>query len=153
MEPERSGERPSKLERRHLMLNLWKDFDRIGVPSLFGWVPSRVLDNLTSFGGASPVEVEHEGDHVVITADMPGVDPKDLDVTFENGTVRVVGLRGGHQYSFSVYLGNDYDGDRIEAELDKGVVTLKAEMRPEAKPRKIALKGVEAKRLASGESK
>ena len=134
------------------MLSLWTDFDRIGMPSLLGWVPSRVLDN-RSFGVTNPVGVKHEGDHVIITADMPGVDPKDLDVTFDNGSLSVVGLRGDNQYSFSVYLGNEYDGDKIEAELDKGVLTIKAEMRPEAKPRKIALKGVEAKRLESGESK
>jgi HSP20 family protein len=129
------------------MLSLWRDFDRIvGMPSLFGWAPSPVLDNKS-------IGVKHEGDHVIITADMPGVDPKDLDVTFDNGSLTVVGQRGDSQYSFSVYLGKQYNGDTIEAELDKGVLSIKAEMRPEAKPRKIALKApVETKRLESGSS-
>jgi HSP20 family protein len=135
------------------MLSLWKDIDRVGMPSLLGWDPSRVLDNLTSFGVTNPVEVKHEGDHVIITADMPGVDPEDLDVTLDNGSLSAVGRRGDTQYRFSVHLGNEYNGDKIEAELDKGVLTIKAEKRPEAKPRKIALNGVEAKSLESGESK
>jgi HSP20 family protein len=136
------------------MLSLWKDFDRIGMPSLLGWDPSRVLDNFTSFSVTSPVEVKYEGDHVIITADMPGVDPKDLEVTFEGGSLSIVGQRGDHRYRYVVDLGNEYNGDTIEAELDKGVLTIKAEKRPEAKPRKIALKGVDAtKSLESGESK
>jgi HSP20 family molecular chaperone IbpA len=135
------------------MLSLWKDFDRLGMPSLLGWAPSRVLDNFTSFGVTTPVEVKHEADDVIITADMPGVDPKDLDVTLDNGSLSVVGPRGDIQYRFSVYLGNEYDGDKIEANLDRGVLTIKAERRPETKPRKIALKGAESKSLESGESK
>lgn len=136
------------------MLSLWKDFDRLGMPSLFGWDPSRVLDNFTSFSVTSPVEVKYEGDHVIITADMPGVDPQNLDLTFEGGSLSIVGRRGDHQYRYAVNLGDEYNGDTIEAELDKGVLTIKAEKRPEAKPRKIALKGVEAaKSLESGESK
>ena len=135
------------------MLSLWREFDRIGMPSLLGWDPSQVFDSFASFGVTNPVEVRQEGDHVILTADMPGVDPKDLDVTLDNGSLSVVGLLGDAQYRFSVHLGNDYDRDKVEAELDKGVLTIRAERRPEAKPRKIMLKGVEAKRLESGESK
>jgi HSP20 family protein len=129
------------------MLSLWNDFGRIGMPSLLGWAPSRVLDQVTS-----PVRVQHEEDHVVVTADMPGVDPKDLDLTFEGGALSVVGRRGESSYQFTVQLGNQFDGDKIEASLDKGVLTIKAEMRPESKPRRIPLKGIDSKTLESGES-
>lgn len=116
------------------MLSLWKDIDRIGMSSL--------------------LEVKYEGDHVIISADMPGVDPQNLDLTFEGGSLSVVGRRGDHQYRYAVNLGDEYNSDTIEAELDKGVLTIKTEQRPEAKPRKIALKGVEAtKSLERGESK
>lgn len=128
------------------MLSLWKDFDRIGMPSLLGWDPSQLLVT-------SPVEVKYEGDYVVITADMPGVDPQNLDLTFEGGSLSIVGQRGDHRYRYSVNLGDEYNGDTIEAELDKGVLTIKAEKRAEAKPRKIALKGWEpTKSLEIGEA-
>jgi HSP20 family protein len=136
------------------MLSLWRDFDRVGMPNLLGWDPSRVLDDFTSFSFTSPIEVKYEGDYVIITADMPGVDPQNLDLTFEGGSLSIVGRRGDHQYRYAVNLGNEYNGETIEAELDKGVLTIKAERRPEAKPRKIALKGVEAANsLESGEAK
>lgn len=131
------------------MLSLWKDFDRIGMPSLLGWAPSPVLDTYNSFG---PVAVKDEADHVIITADMPGVDPKDLDVTLDNGSLTVTALRDDTHYRFSVYLGNEYDGDKIEAKLDKGVLTIQAEKPAGAKPRKIALKGADARVLESGDS-
>ncbi len=133
------------------MLSLWRDFDRFGMPSLLGWDPSRLFDNFPSYG-AKPVAVKHEQDHVLIAADMPGVDPKDVDVTLENGQLSVVGQRGDTQYRFAIRLGNEYDGDTIQAELDKGVLTIKAQIRPEAKPRKIALKSVDTRSLASGPS-
>jgi HSP20 family protein len=115
--------------------------------SLLGWAPMSAIDRT---GITAPVQVAYEGDHVVITADLPGVDPKHLDVTYQGGVLTVVGQRGERRYQFAVQLGNDYDSDNIEAALDKGVLTLVAERRAEAKPRKITLKGVEAKRLESG---
>lgn len=135
------------------MLGLWNNFDLDrGMANLFGWDPFRALG--TTPLGASPVEVTYEGDRAVITADLPGVDPDHVDVTFERGTLSIAGQRGDdHRYRYAVELGDEYDGDTIEAELDKGVLTIKAEKRPEAKPRKIALKAGDAKRLESGEAK
>jgi HSP20 family protein len=136
------------------MLSLLNDFDRIAMPTLLGWDPSRVLGNFTSISGSSPIEVKYDNDRVYITADMPGVDPEHLDLTFEGGSLSVVGQRDENKsYRFTVQLGNEYDGDKIEAQLDKGVLTISAEKRPEAKPKKIALKGGGAKSLESGESK
>lgn len=137
------------------MMSLWNQLDRMGMPNLLGWDPSRVLDNFTSFSVSSPIQVNYENDHVTITADMPGVDPEHLDLTYEGGSLSVVGQRDSNKsYRFSINLGNQYNADTIEARLDKGVLTIKAEKRPEAKPKRIALKGVEAtKSLESGQSK
>jgi HSP20 family protein len=121
------------------------------MPSLLGWEPSRVFDQL--FFNGMPVKVKREQDRVYITADMPGVDPKDLDLTFEAGSLSVAGKRGDQSYQFSVYVGDDYNPDTIQADLDKGVLSIQAEKRPEAKPRKIPLKTIEAKSLESGETK
>jgi HSP20 family molecular chaperone IbpA len=136
------------------MMSLVNFTDRLGMPSLWGWDPSRMPYQIsTPFNVTFPVNVKHEQDHVYITADMPGVDPKDLDVTFEGGSLSVVGQRDDQSYRFSIYLGDEYDADTIEAELDKGVLTIKAETRPEAKPRKIMLNGGPSKSLESGEPK
>jgi len=135
---------------------------RIGMPSLLGWDPMRLFDDLLSWnprGGevlwtASPVQVSHGEDGVSLSVDMPGVDPRDLDLTFEAGQLTIAGKRGERSYRYTVALGDEYDPDSIEATLDKGVLSLTAAKRPEAKPKKIALKGSSAqKSLASGESK
>jgi HSP20 family molecular chaperone IbpA len=132
---------------------------RIGMPALLGWDPMQLVDDLFSWrplGGsvgwsALPVSVQQDQDHVTVSADMPGVDPKDLDITFERGVLAIAGKRGEQTYQLSVQVGDEIDASTIEAELDKGVLTIKAGKRPESKPRKIALKGAEAKTLASGE--
>jgi HSP20 family protein len=117
------------------MLDMFRFLDdRIGMPSLLGW-------------SSMPVTVEHNDDHVLVSADLPGVDEKDVDITYERGTLFVSGRRGERQYQLTAYVGEDIDPDKIEAQLDKGVLTLRAERRPEAKPRKIALHGGDRKQL------
>jgi HSP20 family protein len=85
----------------------------------------------------SPINVAHTEAGATITVDMPGVDPGDLELTFQNGTLAIAGQRGDHTYRYSVALGDTIDPDAIEAKLDKGVLTVRAPKRPEAKPRKI----------------
>ena len=136
---------------------------RSGMPSLLGWDPLRLFDDLLSWnprGGevlwtASPVHVTHGEDSVSLSVDMPGVDERDLDLTFEKGQLTISGKRGERSYQYTVALGDEYDPDTIEAHLDKGVLSLTAAKRPEAKPKKIALKsaGNAQKSLESGESK
>lgn len=132
---------------------------RSAMPSLFGWDPLRVFDDF--FGplqgevvwSATPVNVKHAQDHALISVDMPGVDASDVELTYERGSLSIVGRREQRNYRYTVALGDDIDPDRIEADLDKGVLTIKAYKKPEAQPRKIALKGVDQKSLGSGESK
>jgi HSP20 family molecular chaperone IbpA len=100
----------------------------------------------------SPVNIAHTKDGATITVDMPGVDPNDLELTFENGTLSIAGKRGEHVYRCSVALGDTIDPDAIEAKLDKGVLAVHAHKRPEAKPRKI-LVATSDTALKSGESK
>ena len=134
---------------------------RLGMPTLLGSDPFRVFDDL--FGAlhgevlwsAMPVNVKHENEHALISVDMPGVERDDLELTFERGALSIVGRRGEQTYRYQVTLGDDIDPDAIEADLDKGVLTIKAARKPEARPRKIALKsgaGTEQKRLEQGKS-
>jgi HSP20 family protein len=100
----------------------------------------------------SPIQLTHGNDGATITVDMPGVDPQDLELTFENGTLAIAGKRGERVYRYSVAIGDTIDPDTIEAKLDKGVLTVHAHRRPEAKPRKILVATAD-KAEEPGESK
>jgi HSP20 family protein len=91
----------------------------------------------------SPISLDQNEHGATITVDMPGVDPQDVDLTFEEDTLTIAGKRGEQMYRFSVVLGNTIEPDSIEARLDKGVLTVCAHKRPEARPRKIVISTAE----------
>jgi HSP20 family molecular chaperone IbpA len=125
------------------------------------WDPIRLFDDLVTWqppgsevvwsAFSSPLSVKHTDDGATITVDMPGVDANDIDLTFETGTLSITGNRGERTYKYAVALGDAFDPNQIDAQLDKGVLTIQAHKRPEAKPRKILVAGVADKTLESGE--
>lgn len=128
--------------------------------SLLSWDPLRLFDDLVPAGSPvlwsayeSPVRVRHDEDTATITVDMPGVADEDVDLTFQAGELAISGKRGDRTYSYRVELGDAYDPEHIEASLEKGVLTVQAHKRPEAKPRKIALKGGRSQKQLSGGEK
>jgi HSP20 family protein len=97
---------------------------------------------------------EHEG-NIVLKAEVPGVDPKDVDVRVENNTLTLQGIRkfdndvkkenyhrvertyGSFTRSFT--LPNVVDTDKIKAEYRDGVLRLILPKREEAKPKQISI--------------
>jgi HSP20 family protein len=107
--------------------------------------------NLTSWAPAVDIfETEHE---LVVKADVPEVDPKDLDVRVENNILTIRGERkfekkvdesnylrverayGSFARSFS--LANTVNAEAIKADYQNGVLTLSIPKREEAKPKQI----------------
>ena len=103
----------------------------------------------------------------VVEADLPGVHPENVEISFEANTLTLRGtraptLQAPEKSEFRVYTaerayGNfarairlpDYvEGDKIEAQYTNGTLTITVPKTQAAKPRKIAIKsGVESKRL------
>jgi HSP20 family protein len=133
---------------------------RLGMPSLFAADPLRLMDELMSwepFGGQTvwsalptPLRVHDDDDGATITVDMPGVDSEDVDLTVHAGRLTITGKRGDQMYRYAVALSDAIDPASLEADLAKGVLTIRAHKRPEAKPRKIELKTSGTKRLDDG---
>jgi HSP20 family protein len=107
--------------------------------------------NLTSWAPAVDIfETEHE---LVVKADLPDADPKDLDIRIENNILTIRGERrfeknvkeencmrverayGSFSRSFS--LANTVNSEAIKAEYKNGVLTLSIPKREEAKPKQI----------------
>jgi HSP20 family protein len=107
--------------------------------SLSAWAPSVDI-----------YETEHE---LVVKADLPDVDPKDLDIQVENNILTIRGERkfekkvneenylrversyGSFARSFT--LANTVNSDAIKAGYQNGVLTLTVPKREEAKPKQI----------------
>ena len=107
--------------------------------------------NLTSWAPAVDIyETEHE---LVVKADVPDVDPKDLDIRVENNILTIRGERkfeknvdennylrverayGSFTRSFS--LANTVNAEAIKADYQNGVLTLTIPKKEEAKPKQI----------------
>jgi HSP20 family protein len=107
--------------------------------------------NLTSWAPAVDIyETEHE---LVVKADLPEVDPKELDIRVENNLLTIRGERkfekkvneenylrverayGSFSRSFS--LANTVNAEAIKADYQNGVLTLTIPKREEAKPKQI----------------
>ena len=101
-------------------------------------------------------EVKETTDAFVLKADLPGVAEPDLDISVHNSVLTVSGSRQAEErkegesyalyerqfgsFSRSFSLPDMADGDRIEAKLDRGVLTLTIGKKAEARPRKISVK-------------
>jgi len=99
---------------------------------------------------------EHEG-HIVLKAELPGIDPKDVDIRVENN---VLSLRGERKFesesevkredyhrveraygsfSRSFTLPNVVDTGKIKAESRDGVLMVTLPQKEEAKPKQISI--------------
>jgi HSP20 family protein len=123
--------------------------------------PFRELDRLTqsTMGTVGrvpvmPMDAYRHGDRFVVHFDLPGVDPKDIDLTVEKDVLAVSGERRWDaaedqqvlaserpQGSFrrQLFLGESLDADRIEASYDHGVLTITIPVAEAAKPRKVQI--------------
>ena len=122
---------------------------------LFAWDPFTTRGRPVS-AFAPAFEVKDTPEAFVVKADLPGVHEQDLDISLHEGVLTVSGSRQAEErkdtegyalyerqfgsFSRSFSLPEIADGDRIDAKLENGVLTLTIGKRAEAKPRKIALK-------------
>lgn len=104
---------------------------------------------------APAVDIKDEGERYVITADVPGVEPKDIEITMEAGVLSIKGARGaqpeqhGAAFSriergygeferrFNVPEGADADG--IAASSAHGVLSISIPKKPAPQPRRIEI--------------
>jgi|SRR5579862_5807513 len=156
--PERAGVpqtwRPLESLRRDID-RLFDDFDGGFWRSPFRWPTFDVeWRRPLAWGDAVPaVDVTEKDDTYEVTAELPGMDEKNIEVKLGNGTLTIKGEKkeereekkkdyylserkfGSFERSFTVPEG--VDADKIEASFKKGVLTVKLPKKPEAvKPEK-----------------
>jgi HSP20 family protein len=131
---------------RMLTLNRALDQAFSGVSGSRVWVPA--------------LDVAERGDAYVIFAELPGVSPEHVDVSFEqnvltirgtkpasfdvstDGEVRVFAAERVHgNFERAVRLPEFVDADRIDASFANGLLTVTVPKAQAAQPRKITIRG------------
>ncbi|HUP75152.1 MAG TPA: Hsp20/alpha crystallin family protein [Acidimicrobiales bacterium] len=102
---------------------------------------------------AMPMDAYRHGDQFVVHFDLPGVDPSSIELTVEKNVLTVSAERRGESqdqefianerpqgtFSRQLFLGDTLDADRVEANYDRGVLTVTIPVAEQAKPRKIEI--------------
>jgi len=124
----------------------------------------RAMDARTSEGSSMAtsewvpaVDIKEEEDSFVIIADIPGVDPKDIEVHMENGMLTIKGEkesekkeeREGYKRVERSYgsfyrrfgLPDTADAGKITAKSNHGVLEVRIGKQEQVKPRKILVDG------------
>lgn len=106
---------------------------------------------------APPVDIREEKDRFVLLADVPGVDPKDIEITMENGVLAIRGERklepeeerkGFHRMERArgvfyrrFALPDTADAEKIAASGRNGVLEVVIPKQEKVQPRKIVVEG------------
>jgi HSP20 family protein len=117
------------------------EFDRLMGRALSrdAWVPA--------------LDVRESEDRYEVKVDLPGLEPGDVNVTFEDGMLTIGGKRqfesedtgdtwhrverGFGTFARSIRLPQTADTERIEATFDRGVLTVTVPKTEQAKPKTI----------------
>jgi HSP20 family protein len=96
-------------------------------------------------------DIEETEDAWIVEADLPGVRRKDMDVEVRDGELLITGeikererkgilrrrTRRTGKFEVRVALPGDVDPDRVDADLDHGVLNVKIPKPERTKPRKV----------------
>jgi HSP20 family protein len=129
-------------------LTFRREVDRV-FDDLFEALPGQGFSPMTGWQGMTPaVEVAETDKEIVVTAELPGLDEKDLQVTLAGDVLTIKGEKktereqknGGAHYierhfgafSRSLRLPFVAQDEKIEAKYDKGVLTIRVPKPPAA---------------------
>ncbi|MFF3216916.1 Hsp20/alpha crystallin family protein [Streptomyces sp. NPDC002886] len=132
----------------------------------------RIVQQLSGSSGTwskpsvMPMDAYRQGEEYVIAFDLPGVSTEAIDIDVERNMLTVkaerrpTGKADGVQMEFSerplgvfsrqIMLADTLDTERIEADYDAGVLTLRIPIAERAKPRKISIGGESGRKQISG---
>ena len=140
-------------------------WNRVGGLQSFDRPMERFLNELLTFRGdigvadgdwTPAVDVYETADHeLVVSAELPGVDPKDVEVTLEEGLLTIAGERkiesagDGRWYrterSFGTFrrsftVPRTVDTTAVRAEHKDGTLNVRLPLKDDAKPHRITVK-------------
>jgi HSP20 family protein len=102
---------------------------------------------------ATALDVRENADEYVVQCDVPGVDPKDIELLLEDNVLTLKATRTSEQKQDQIYserrfgswtrsirLGKPVDHGKIEANVERGVLTVRLPKHDDAKPKMIQVR-------------
>lgn len=132
--------------------NFWEEMNRLSreMNRAFG-----SEDACETCGVFPPLNVYDDGESIVVRAEIPGMDPKSIEVTAAARSLTIKGERpkqasadrqsfhrrerGSGQFSRSLTLPQEINPDKVRAEYKLGILEVMLPKSEDVKPRKIAV--------------
>ena len=118
------------------------------------WNPA-MTEDVANRGFLPAVDIRETPEQLMIVAELPGLDKKDVHITLENQVLTIAGERSFEKevknetchrversygtFSRSFTLPTNLKTDKVEAKFDKGVLTIVVPKAEETKPRKVTI--------------
>lgn len=132
---------------------LHDELNRLFDDRMFRWRLSYPTEEDLGAGFYPPVDIYEDAEGVTITAEVPGIEPKDVDLRIENNVLTLRGERKLERedkrdnyrrieraygtFSRSFTLPPTVDSDKVKAEAKNGLLVIHLPKREETKPRTI----------------
>ena len=128
-----------------LRFDPFRDYDRLVAEQMAG---------LRGTPRSVPMDAYQRGDQFLIHLDLPGVDPGAIELTVERNVLTIkaerrfepeegdeplISERPQGIFTRQLLLGESLDTDRLEADYDQGVLTVRIPVAEAAKPRRVAI--------------
>src|ERR1700704_4167272 len=122
----------------------FRELDRLADQALAGARTARTL----------PMEALRRGDQFIVSIDVPGTEPNDIDLTVERNVVEIttcrrpirqegdeviVDERPQGEFRRQLFLGDNLDPNKLSAVCDRGGLTLTIPVSEASKPRKVEI--------------
>lgn len=103
---------------------------------LWNFDPLRMLSGVASYG----IEITRTESGYTVEIPVPGFKPEQIEVTLEDGMLTVKGKNEKRNFSRSFTIPEDVDQERIEANVEHGMLALNLALVPKAQPKRISVK-------------
>jgi HSP20 family protein len=129
----------------------FREFDRL----------TQQLFNASQRPTAMPIDAYRKDDWFYVHFDLPGVRADDVELTVERNVLTVRAERTGATedgveliaaerprgiFTRQLFLGDTLNTDKLEADYDAGVLTVRIPVAEEAKPRRVEISGSDERR-------
>ena len=132
----------------------FREFDRL----------TQQLFNASQRPTAMPIDAYRKDDWFYVHFDLPGIRADDVELTVERNVLTVRAQRSGASdegveliaaerpqgtFTRQLFLGDTLDTDKLEADYDTGVLTVRIPVAEQAKPRRVEITGSDERRRIS----